>query len=147
MRQVYAPIDVVALVLEFLQSHGVECDSTIPAEQIRPGTVRVTRTGGGIINERPQDRAQVLVEVWGQNQPESFRAATHLYALFAAANDDPQTLFPAPGVDTVVYDVTPDVPLQYPDEYAGHLDRHQFTVHVTVGMEVTGVEGFNTSAD
>lgn len=127
MTTVWGPADVVAAVIAFLRGFGFPARSRVPIERA-PGMVRVQRVGGGPDNES-QDVARVLIECWHSTQPESFDYARSLYA----AMESVQNQEDIPGLLT--YTIDTGFPVQYPDELAPDLDRHQFEVSLRVAME------------
>lgn len=130
MSEVFAPADVVAGVIGFLRKHGVDAASKIPLDR-DSGFVRVTRVGGQPLNQM-QEQAEILIETWETSQGESFNLARRLWGLFALVSVDDQTAFP--GI-TCYKAVPSSMPVQYPDVNAPALDRHQFTVSMTVKLE------------
>lgn len=124
------PGDVVAGMVAFLVAHGVDARTNLPVD-FPPGTVRVSRVGGGQVNVS-QDEASVLIEVWEKDQPSGFALARRIYALIAAVERSQQDAFPG----LTCYEAYPEQsPLQYPDPERPSLDRHQFTVRMLTRLE------------
>lgn len=124
------PGDVVAGMVAFLVAHGVDARTNLPVD-FPPGTVRVSRVGGGQINAS-QDEASVLIEVWEVDQPAGFALARRIYALIAGVERSEQDAFPG----LVCYEAYPEQsPLQYPDPDRPSLDRHQFTIRMLTRLE------------
>ena len=82
-----------------------------------------------------QDEARILVEVWEKDQPTAFGFARDLWALLAVIDEGDQDALPG----LITYLVVPDFPVQYPDDHAPDLDRHQFTVTARVAFEEVNV--------
>ncbi len=127
MATVWGPADVAAAVIAFLRGFGFPAASRVPLTR-SPGMVRVQRVGGGPDNES-QDVARVLIECWHSSQPESFDYARSLYA----AMESVQNQEDIPGLLT--YTIETGFPVQYPDDLAPELDRHQFEVTLRIAME------------
>ncbi|RTE50391.1 hypothetical protein [Actinobaculum sp. 352] len=134
MAEIYGPADVVAGLVGFLRGHGINAATRVPLERA-PGMVRVSRQGGGPVNEL-QDQAVMLVEVWAEDQPAAFDLARKIWGLVAAVSVNDQGAFPG----LVTYRASPNIPVQYPDEYAPELDRHQLTVDMLVRFEPMEVD-------
>lgn len=95
--------------------------------------VRVSRTGGAVANPR-QDEAEVLIECWAVSQAESFDLSRSLWALIASVEDQDAI----PGI--ITHHVAPSSsPLQFPDDNAPDMERHQFTITMRVALEETEV--------
>ena len=125
--QIYGPPDVVAGVLAFFRARGVDARSRVPTQR-ESGMVRVSRVGGFAENGY-QDRPRVLVEVWADSQPESFDLCRTLWGLIAAID----THDALPGL--VTHHIEPaTMPLQFPDDLAPDMDRHQFEIEAHVRM-------------
>ena len=91
--------------------------------------IRVSRVGG-VAENMYQDRPRVLVECWEDDQPSSFDLCRQLWGLIAAI-DDQDAL---PGL--VTHHIEPaTMPLQFPDDLAPDMDRHQFEIEAHVRME------------
>ncbi len=133
MGTVWGPADVAASLVAYYQARGVPARTRVPVKRT-PGMVRVTRTGGGPVNEA-QDEARLLVEVWEKDQASAFDLARSLWALLAVVDEGKQDAIP--GLTT--YLIVPDFPVQLPDEYAPELDRHQFTVTARVAFEEVSI--------
>lgn len=130
--EIYGPPDVVGAVVAYLRGRGVDARTRVPVDRA-PGMVRVSRVGGEPENAY-QDRARVLVEVWEASQAASFDAARSLWAAFAVI----ETQDALPGL--IAHHVAPaGMPLQFPDDHAVDLDRHQFEVDVYARMEAMEV--------
>lgn len=128
MAEIYGPPDVVAGVIAFLRGHGVDARTRVPTRRA-PGMVRVTRVGG-LPENLYQDRPRVLVEVWDADQPESFAQCRRLWGLIAAI--DSQDALPG----LVTHHIAPEtMPMQFPDDLAPDMDRHQFEIEAYVRME------------
>ena len=128
MAEIYGPPDVVAGVIGFLRTHGVDARTRVPTQRA-PGMVRVTRVGGEPKNLY-QDRPRVLVEVWETDQPASFQACRSLWGLIAAIESQDAL----PGL--VLHHIEPaTMPLQFPDDLAPDMDRHKFEIEAHVRME------------
>ena len=126
--EIYGPPDVVAGVVAFFRGQGVDARTRVPAVRA-PGMVRVSRVGGEAENLY-QDRPRVLVEVWDVDQPESFTLCRSLWGMIAAI-DSHDAL---PGL--VTHHIEPaTMPLQFPDDLAPDMDRHQFEIEAHVRME------------
>lgn len=126
--EIYGPPDVVAGVLAFFRARGVDARSRVPTER-KPGMVRVSRVGG-VAENAYQDRPRVLVECWDVDQPSSFDLCRALWGLIAAI--DSQDALPG----LVTHHIEPaTMPLQFPDDLAPDLDRHQFEIEAHVRME------------
>lgn len=133
MADIYGPPDVVGGVVTFLRSHGVDARTRVPTERAA-GMVRVTRTGG-LPENLYQDRPRVLVEVWADDQPESFDLCRSLWGLIAAI--DSQDALPG----LVTHHIEPaTMPTQFPDDLAPDMDRHQFEIEAHVRMEPMQVD-------
>lgn len=137
MTVVRCPPNVVAGVIAYLRARDFDARTRVPTRRIDgravpdPGAemIRVTRVGGEPDNPA-QDTARILIEVWAQDQPASFRLARRLWAIIAAI-DDQDAL---PGM--VAHHVAPaTMPLQFPDDNARDLERHQFEIEMRVRME------------
>lgn len=126
--EIYAPPDVVAGVLAFFRARGVDARTRVPTTRA-PGMVRVSRVGG-VAENLYQDRPRVLVEVWEADQPASFDLCRSLWGLIAAI--DSQDALPG----LVTHHIEPaTMPLQFPDDLAPDMDRHQFEIEAHVRME------------
>lgn len=123
---VLVPLDVEALILEWLRGRDVDARAHILTRS--PGMVRVSRTGGIPIRDRLRDQPELLIECWGAGQADSFDLAQRVYGLFmvAAHYQVPEAL----GVTRS----DPSPPVSFPDPHAPELYRHQFTVSMTTGM-------------
>lgn len=127
--EIYGPPDVVAGVLGFFRARGYDARTRVPVVR-EPGMVRVSRTGGQAANLY-QDRPRVLVEVWESDQPKSFDLCRTLWGLIAAIESEDDLL---PGV--VTHHIEPaSMPMQFPDDLAPDMDRHQFEIEAHVRME------------
>lgn len=133
MSTIWGPADVTASLVAYYRGRGYNARTRVPIERA-PGMIRVTRTGGGPVNEA-QDEARMLVEVWESTQAKAFDLARDLWALLAVIDEGDQDALP--GLTT--YLVVPDFPVQYPDDLAPDLDRHQFTVTARVAFEEVNV--------
>lgn len=120
------PRDVEADVVAHFRSNGLQAQTEIGAERF-PGMVRVTRTGGDLLNA-VQDTPQVLVETWEKDSVASWALAQKAWALLAVAFVQQQIN----GVE--LYDVDLDVPRTLDDDLAPELHRHQFLAVLTVPM-------------
>lgn len=128
MVEIYGPPDVVAGVLAFFRARGVDARTRVPTAR-GPGMVRVSRVGG-VAENLYQDRPRVLVEVWHKTQPESFDLCRSLWGMVAAI----ETQDALPGL--VTHHIEPaTMPLQFPDDLAPDMDRHQFEIEAHVRME------------
>ena len=126
--EIYGPPDVVASVVAFFRARGVDARSRVPTER-ESGMVRVSRVGG-VAESMYQDRPRVLVEVWETTQPESFGLCRALWGMVAAI--DSQDALPG----LVTHHIEPaTMPLQFPDDLAPDMDRHQFEIEAHVRME------------
>ena len=109
--------------ISYLLALGFTAATQVPKSRaITPGTVRLSRTGGG----RPnivQDEPQLLVEVW---QPSAAAASTSAYALNQAVVDSKGTVI-APGCRVDYVDASG--PVEFPDPDS-ELIRYQFTATV-----------------
>lgn len=129
MNQIYGPADVVAGMIQFLRGKGINARSKVPNDRA-PGMVRVTRTGGSP-KSFYEDDAQILIEVWDSSHEQSFDLARRIWGMIALVSEDDQEAFPG----LVTYRAVPNIPIQYPDEHAPEMDRHQLTVQMLVRME------------
>ena len=126
--EIYGPPDVVAGVLALFRARGVDARSRVPTER-KSGMVRVSRVGG-VAGNAYQDQPRVLVEVWADTQPESFDLCRTLWGLIAAI--DTHDALPC----LVTHHIEPaTMPLQFPDDLAPDMDRHQFEIEAQVRME------------
>ena len=126
--EIFGPPDIVASVISFFRVHGVEARSRVPVKRV-PGMVRVQRVGG-MPESLYQDRPRVLVECWENDQPSSFDLCRTLWGLVAAI--DTQDALPG----LVTHHIEPaTMPLQFPDDLAPDMDRHQFEIEAHVRME------------
>ena len=126
--EIYGPPDVVAGVLAFFRARGVDARSRVPTQR-ETGMVRVSRVGG-VAENAYQDQPRVLVEVWADSQPESFDLCRALWGMIAAID----THDALPGL--VTHHIEPaTMPLQFPDDLAPDMDRHQFEIEAHVRME------------
>src|SRR5690606_31261641 len=126
--EIYGPPDVVAGVVAFFQARGVDARTRVPVERA-PGMVRVSRVGGQAENLY-QDRPRILVESWHDTQPDSFDLSRSLWAMIAAVESQDAL----PGL--VTHHIEPaTMPLQFPDDLAPDMDRHQFEIEAHVRME------------
>lgn len=114
------PRDVEADVLAGLARFGFQASTEVPIDR-EAGTVRVSRTGGGLELNSQRDRPQVLVEVWGDTSVDAFDTAIRVWAAFRIWGDRGWIV---PGV--AVHDVDADVPRARDDELAPELYRTQF---------------------
>lgn len=128
MAEIFGPPDVVAGVVAFLRERGVAARTRVPVRR-EPGMVRVQRIGGQAANMY-QDRPRVLVEVWDVDQPKSFTLCRSLWGMVAAI--DSQDALPG----LVTHHIEPaTMPMQFPDDLAPDMDRHQFEIEAHVRME------------
>lgn len=128
MVAVLGPPDVVASVIAFLRDRGFDARSRVPIKR-EPGMVRVQRVGG-VPEGAYQDQPRVLIECWHSTQGDAFDLARSIWGLFAAAD----RTVDLPGL--IVHKIGPStMPVQYPDDYAPDLDRHQFEIEAHVRME------------
>lgn len=128
MTTIYGPPDTVAGVIAFLRAHDVDARSRVPVTRA-PGMVRVSRVGGQAENGY-QDAPRILVECWEADQPTSFELCRSLWGLVAAIESQDAL----PGL--VTHHIAPaSMPLQYPDDLAPDMDRHQFEIEAHVRME------------
>lgn len=128
MVKLYGPPDVVAGVVRFLSEHGVDARTRVPVKRVA-GMVRVSRVGG-VPENIYQDRPRILVEVWDVDQPASFDRCRAIWGLIAAI--DSQDALPG----LVTHHIEPaTMPLQFPDDLAPDMDRHQFEIEAHVRME------------
>lgn len=126
--EIYGPPNTVAGLIGFYQAQGVDARSRVPTKRV-PGMVRVSRIGG-MPSNRFQDHARLLVEVWDEDQEKSFDECRRLWGLVAAIEDQESL----PGL--VTHRIEPaTMPLQFEDDNAPELDRHQFEVNAYVAME------------
>ena len=126
--EIYGPPDVVAGVIGFLSARGVDARTRVPVQRVA-GMVRVSRVGGEPENLY-QDRPRILVEVWDVDQPSSFDRCRSIWGLIAAI--DSQDALPG----LVTHHIAPaTMPLQFPDDNAPDMDRHQFEIEAHVRME------------
>ena len=129
MVDVYGPPDVVAGVVGFFKARGFDARTRVPTTR-SDGMVRVSRVGG-VAENMYQDRPRVLVEVWAVDQPASFDLCRTLWGLIAAVESE-HGLFPG----VTVHHIEPaTMPLQFPDDLAPDMDRHQFEIEAHVRME------------
>lgn len=128
MSTFYAPPDVVAALVAFLRSHGFNATTRVPTTR-QPGMVRVSRTGG-FPRSLVQDEAEVLIECWHTSQDASFDLARSIWVLIAAIEEQ-ETI---PGLTTHRIEPTSSL-LQFPDEQAPDMDRHQLTCRLLVAMD------------
>lgn len=128
MVELYGPPDVVAGVLGFYRARGIDARTRVPTVR-ESGMVRVSRVGGTAENLY-QDRPRILVEVWADDQPASFDLCRRLWGLIAAIEHEDAL----PGL--VTHHIEPaTMPLQFPDDLAPDMDRHQFEIEAHVRME------------
>lgn len=126
--EIFAPPNVVAGVIAFYRARGVDARTRVPTER-GAGMVRISRVGGEPENLY-QDRPRVLVECWDDDQPQSFELCRVLWAMIAGV-DDQDAL---PGM--ITHRIAPaTMPLQFPDDLAPDMDRHQFEIEADVRME------------
>lgn len=126
--EIYGPPDVVAGVVAFYRARGFDARTRVP-ESRAPRMIRISRVGG-VAENLYQDRPRVLVECWDVDQPSSFDLCRQLWGLIAAI-DDQDAL---PGL--VTHHIEPaTMPLQFPDDLAVDMDRHQFEIEAHVRME------------
>lgn len=128
MADIIGPADVVTPVVLLLKGLGFQAAAVAP-EQKPAGTVRVSRTGGGPVNQ-VQDVAEILIEVWELDTNRGFDLARDIWAVFARISRDDQEAVPP----LTVYEVVPSVPLQHQDPYSEHLIRYQFTLSLRYRM-------------
>lgn len=109
--------------ITYLLSLGFVAATQVPKTRpITPGTVRLSRTGGG----RPnivQDEPQLLVEVWGPSAAAASAAAHNLNQ--AVVNAEGKVIAPGCRVDFV----DASGPVEFPDPDS-ELVRYQFTATV-----------------
>lgn len=128
MAEIYGPPDVVAGVVAFFRARGLDARTRVPTTRT-PGMIRVQRVGGQMVNLY-QDRPRVLVEVWEKDQPASFASCRALWGLIGVI--DTQDALPG----LVTHHIEPaTMPLQFPDDLAPDMDRHQFEIEAHVRME------------
>lgn len=128
MVAIYGPPDVVAGVLGFFRGRGYDARTRVPTVRAA-GMIRVSRVGG-VAENLYQDRPRILVEVWERDQPTSFDLCRDLWGLIAAI--DSQDALPG----LVTHHIEPaTMPLQFPDDLAPDMDRHQFEIEAHVRME------------
>lgn len=128
MVQIYGPPDVVAGVLAFYRARGFDARTRVPTGR-GARMIRVSRVGG-VAENLYQDRPRVLVECWEDDQPSSFDLCRQLWGLIAAI--DSQDALPG----LVTHHIEPaTMPLQFPDDLAPDMDRHQFEIEAHVRME------------
>lgn len=131
--EIYGPPDVVAGVVAFFKARGVDARTRVPTKR-EARMVRVSRVGGQPENLY-QDRPRILVECWEREQPASFDLCRTLWGMIAAI-DDQDAL---PGL--VTHHIAPaTMPLQFPDDLAPDMDRHQFEIEAHVRMEPMEVQ-------
>ncbi|MGQ4548300.1 hypothetical protein ACUH96_00920 [Dermabacteraceae bacterium P13077] len=127
MTVIYRPVDVAAAVVRFLRGKGWNAATNVPFERA-PGMVRVS-----VVSSRPssiaQQESQCVVEVWEASQAASFDLACDLWLAFGLV--DSQDVFPGIVTHEVVVE---DMPVQFFDDLAPDLERHQFTVLTRVRM-------------
>lgn len=128
MSDIVGPADVVTPVVLFLKDLGFQASAVAP-EQKPPGTVRVSRTGGGPVNQ-VQDVAEILIEAWELDTNRGFTLARDMWAAFARISRDDQEALPP----LITYEAVPTVPLQHQDPYSEHLIRYQFTLSLRYRM-------------
>lgn len=124
----YAPPDVVAALVGYLRGYGFDAATKVPAER-EPGMVRVSRVGGAP-RSLVQDEAEILIECWHTDQGESFDLARAIWVLIASIEDQEAI----PGLVTHHIEPTSSL-LQFPDEQAPDMDRHQLTCRLLVAMD------------
>lgn len=125
---IYGPPNAVAGVIAFFRARGYDARTQVPNPR-KAGMVRVSRVGGEAENQY-QDRPRILVEYWDVDQAKSFEGARSLWGMIAAIEDQDAL----PGL--VTHDVRPaTMPLQFPDDLAPDMDRHQFEIDAHVRME------------
>lgn len=127
-EQMYAPPDVVAGMIALLRGHGFDARSRVPVKRAA-GMVRVSRTGGTPQN-MVQDLAEVLIEVWDTDQGKSFDRARSIWVLIASLTEQEDV----PGLTTHRIEPSSSI-LQYPDDLAPEMERHQITCRLWVAME------------
>lgn len=126
--EIYGPPNVVAGVIAFYRERGVDARTRVPTKRAG-GMVRVSRVGGEP-ESMYQDRPRVLVECWDDDQPKSFELCRALWAMIAGIDGQDDL----PGL--VTHHIAPaTMPLQYPDDLAPDMDRHQFEIEAHVRME------------
>lgn len=128
MSTFYAPPDVVAALVAFLRSHGFDAATKVPKVR-EAGMVRVSRTGG-FPRSLVQDEAEILIECWHTDQGASFDLARSIWVLIAAIEEQ-ETI---PGLTTHHIEPTSSL-LQFPDDLAPDMDRHQLTCRLLVAMD------------
>jgi hypothetical protein len=125
--EVVVPLDVEAAVVGWLRGYGIWASTRVPKTRT-PGMIRVSRVGGETIKDMVRDEPNMLVEVWGADQSESFDIAQRLFGLFVYAGQH-QAI---PSIGLVRCRPTP--PVTFEDYDAPELYRHQFTVSMTTQM-------------
>lgn len=131
--EIYGPPDVVAGVVAFFKARGVDARTRVPTKR-EARMVRVSRVGGQPENLY-QDRPRILVECWEREQPQSFDLCRTLWGMIAAID----TQDSLPGL--VTHHIEPaTMPLQFPDDLAPDMDRHQFEIEAHVRMEPMEVQ-------
>lgn len=128
MAEIVGPADVVTPVVLFLKQLGFQAAAVAP-ESKPPKTVRVSRTGGGPVNE-VQDVAEVLIEAWELDTNRGWDLAIDMWKAFAGISKDDQHALP--GLTT--FEVVPTVPLQHQDPFTEDLIRYQFTLSLRYRM-------------
>lgn len=128
MSHFVAPADVVTPVVLFLKEKGFAASAVAP-ESKPHGTVRVSRTGGGPVNE-VQDVAEILIEAWELDTNRGWNLALGIWKAFALISKDDQDALP--GLTT--FEVVPTVPLQHQDPYTEGLIRYQFMLSLRYRM-------------
>ena len=127
MKTFYAPPDVVAAIVQWLRGHEIDARSLVPNPRAS-GMVRVSRIGGAP-RSLVQDEAEVLIEVWHTDQGDGFDLAQAIWVLIAAVEEQDEIS----GLITHHIEPTSSV-LQFPDEDAPDMERHQITCRLLVGM-------------
>lgn len=127
MTTFYAPPDVVAALVQWLRAHDINAASRVPTVR-KSGMVRVSRIGGAP-RSLVQDEAEVLIEVWHADQGGGFDLAQAIWVLVAAIEEQDEI----PGLVTHHIEPSSSV-LQFPDEGAPDMERHQMTCRLLVGM-------------
>ena len=126
--EIYGPPDVVAGVVAFYRARGFDARTRVPTTR-GARMIRVSRVGG-VAENMYQDRPRVLVEYWDDDQPSSFEGCRTLWGMIAAI--DTQDALPG----LVTHHIEPaTMPLQFPDDLAPDMDRHQFEIEAHVRME------------
>lgn len=121
--EIRVPHDVEAAFVGYLGGLGYSVSTRVPSKR-QPGMIRLTRSGGSLGRDAILDNPQLLVEVWGKDQADSWDRAIALYAdlMRAAYLGEPASIG--------ITHMQPEPPVTFEDEYAPELHRHIMNVSI-----------------